>query len=143
MNNKFSEEAGVLMINLHKFATDHGIKIEVTDKLPSYDPDICVPSQRKIIINSKYNTSIDVAIRLAHEIAHILFNSYEENKIYAFSLGSNKRSERKAHLEGLKLVAHFIYRETPFEYRNWVFFMEVFGLPNAFEGMVKEAIATA
>lgn len=135
-----AQEFGKLMINLFEVALRNDIKVRVTDELPSNDPDLCVPSQRKIIINENFSTSIDPTIRLAHEISHILFNDYETNRVYAFSIGSKKASEQKAHYEGLRLVAGFLYQDTPIEYRNWAYFMNWFGLPASFEPTVRSAI---
>lgn len=112
----------------------------VTDKLEKYDTDICIPSLNTVVINESYVTSVDVAFRLAHEMSHIIFGNDDQNAVYAFSIGSNKYSEVAADRNAIKMIAKFIYQDTPLEYRNWANFMTAFGLPFCLEDMVKEII---
>lgn len=117
-----------------------GINYRISDELDSSIPDICVPSQRKIIINANYDTHVEVAFRLAHEISHIMLGNYQENHLYQFSIGTRKRSEREANENAVKILGKFVYADTPVEYRNYINFMNKFGLPSSFEPMVEDII---
>lgn len=117
-----------------------GINYKISDELDSSIPDICVPSQRKIIINANYDTHIEVAFRLAHEISHIMLGNYEENCVYQFSIGTRRVSEREANENAVKILGKFVYTDTPVEYRNYINFMNEFGLPSSFENMVRNII---
>ena len=117
-----------------------GINYKISDELDSSIPDISVPSQRKIIINANYDTNVEVAFRLAHEISHVMLGNYEENCVYQFSIGTRKRSEHEANENAVKILGKFVYADTPVEYRNYVNFMNEFGLPSSFESMVRDII---
>ncbi|WP_258088156.1 ImmA/IrrE family metallo-endopeptidase [Weissella fangxianensis] len=117
-----------------------GINYKISDELDSSIPDISVPSQRKIIINANYDTNVEVAFRLAHEISHVMLGNYEENCVYQFSIGTRKRSEHEANENAVKILGKFVYADTPVEYRNYVNFMNEFGLPSSFEPMVEDII---
>ena len=117
-----------------------GIRHVISNKLDSSTPDVSIPSQRKIIINENYNTTIQPAFRLAHEISHIMLGNYEENCVYTFSIGTRRRSEREANENAVRMLAKYVYKDTPLEYRNYINFMNEFGLPSSFEGMVKYII---
>ena len=117
-----------------------GINYKISDELDSSIPDISVPSQRKIIINANYDTNVEVAFRLAHEISHVMLGNYEENCIYQFSIGTRRVSEREANENAVKILGKFVYADTPVEYRNYVNFMNEFGLPSSFEPVVKDII---
>lgn len=125
---------------LYFIAKRNDINLKITSLLDSSTPDISVPSQRKIIINENFGTSIDVSVRLAHELSHILFGEFEVDTVYSFSIGAKRRSERLAHENALRMIAKFVYTDVPLEYRNYINFMNAFGLPCYFEDMVKEAI---
>jgi Zn-dependent peptidase ImmA (M78 family) len=117
-----------------------GISYRISDELDSSIPDICVPSQRKIIINANYATHVEVAFRLAHEISHIMLGNYQENCLYQIPIGTRKRSEREANENAVRMLAKYVYKDTPLEYRNYINFMNEFGLPSAFEEMAKDTI---
>lgn len=117
-----------------------GINYKISDELDSSIPDISVPSQRKIIINANYDTNVEVAFRLAHEISHVMLGNYEENCIYQFSIGTRRVSEREANENAVKTLGKFVYADTPVEYRNYINFMNEFGLPSSFESMVRDII---
>ena len=117
-----------------------GINYKISDELDSSIPDISVPSQRKIIINANYDTNVEVAFRLAHEISHVMLGNYEENCIYQFSIGTRRVSEREANENAVKILGKFVYADTPVEYRNYINFMNEFGLPSSFESMVEDII---
>ena len=117
-----------------------GINYKISDELDSSIPDISVPSQRKIIINANYDTNVEVAFRLAHEISHVMLGNYEENCIYQFSIGTRRASEHEANENAVKILGKFVYADTPVEYRNYVNFMNEFGLPSSFEPMVEDII---
>ena len=119
---------------------DLGINYKISDELDSSIPDISVPSQRKIIINANYDTNVEVAFRLAHEISHVMLGNYEENCVYQFSIGTRKRSEHEANENAVKILGKFVYADTPVEYRNYINFMNEFGLPSSFESMVRDII---
>lgn len=119
---------------------DLGINYKISDELDSSTPDISVPSQRKIIINANYDTHIEVAFRLAHEISHVMLGNYEENCVYQFSIGTRRTSEREANENAVKILGKFVYADTPVEYRNYINFMNEFGLPSSFENMVRNII---
>lgn len=117
-----------------------GINYKISDELDSSIPDISVPSQRKIIINANYDTNVEVAFRLAHEISHVMLGNYEENCVYQFSIGTRKRSEHEANENAIRVLGKFVYADTPVEYRNYINFMNEFGLPSSFESMVRDII---
>ena len=116
------------------------INYKISDELDSSIPDISVPSQRKIIINANYDTNVEVAFRLAHEISHVMLGNYEENCVYQFSIGTRKRSEHEANENAIRVLGKFVYADTPVEYRNYINFMNEFGLPSSFESMVRDII---
>ena len=119
---------------------DLGINYKISDELDSSIPDISVPSQRKIIINANYDTNVEVAFRLAHEISHVMLGNYEENCVQQFSIGTRKRSEQEANENAIRVLGKFVYADTPVEYRNYINFMNEFGLPSSFESMVRDII---
>ena len=132
-----------LMMWLKHLANINGINIVITDELDENDTDISIPAANTIVINENYKTTVDVAFRLAHELAHLIFGSNDQNKVYGFSIFSNKESEKSANRNALKIITKFLYKDVPLEYRNWVRFMEEFGLPDHLEHMVKEEILNA
>ena len=119
---------------------DLGINYKISDELDSSTPDICVPSQRKIIINANYATNVEVAFRLAHEVSHIMLGNYKENIVYQFSIGTRRASEREANENAIRVLGKFVYSDTPVEYRNYINFMNEFGLPTSFESIVRDII---
>ncbi|GAK31833.1 hypothetical protein WOSG25_170160 [Weissella oryzae SG25] len=125
---------------LYFIASENGIEVVVTDRLESHDTDIAIPAARKVIINENSSTNIDVSFRLAHELSHILFGNSESDEVYSFSIGSQRTSEINANKNALSMITKFVYLDTPLEYRNYINFMNAFGLPSYFEDMVKEAI---
>lgn len=132
-----------LLTYLMFVARQNDIMVNISDELAPETPDICVPSQRKIIINERFATSVDVTFRLAHELAHILFGNSDANTVYTFSLGYQRDSERAAHRNALHMIAKFVYQDTPIEYRNYLTFMDTLGLPSWFEEMSKDAVLNA
>ena len=124
-------------------AIRNDIKVVFSEDLDTYTPDLSVPSQRKVIINRNSNNNVSVAFRLAHELSHILFGSVEQNRVYAFSIGATKLSERIAHEQAMHIIAKYVFQDTPVEYRNYINFMESLGLPSYFEDMAREAVMQA
>lgn len=129
-----------VMTYLQYLADVNGITIIVTDQLDEYESDKCIPAINTIIINENYATKVDVAFRLAHELSHLIFGSRFSDAIYSFSIGSNRDAEREANINALKILCKYLYTDTPLEYRNYVNFMNEFGLPASMENMVKDAI---
>ena len=67
----------------------------------------------------------------------------EQNRVYAFSIGATKSSERIAHEQAMHIIAKYVFQDTPVEYRNYINFMESLGLPSYFEDMAREAVMQA
>lgn len=131
-----------LMDYLLNLCRKEDIDVKFTNELDEYTPDICYPKHRKIIINNNCLTTVDPTFRLAHEINHILHGDTESQKIYAFSPLSKKDEENTANYHAIKLLARIAYQDTPMEYRNYLDFMDFFGLPLHFENMVKRAVSS-
>ncbi|WP_134644652.1 hypothetical protein [Weissella cibaria] len=98
---------------LNIISNRNDIKVVYSQELDAYTPDLSVPSQRKIIINRKSNNNVSVAFRLAHELSHILFGSVEQNRVYAFSIGATKSSERIAHEQAMHMIVKYVFQDTP------------------------------
>lgn len=118
-------------------ATRNGISVQYIEGKKS-DPDVAFVLNNVINMNPNYDSKFSVDFRLAHEISHILWS--KPTFLYAFSPYMKNREERDAHFNAVKLIAKYIYQEVPLEYRNYINFMDEFGLPSHFEYMVKEAI---
>jgi hypothetical protein len=69
-----------------------------------------------------------------------MLGNYQENCLYQIPIGTRKRSEREANENAVRMLAKYVYKDTPLEYRNYINFMNEFGLPSAFEEMAKDTI---
>lgn len=129
-----------LMDYLKCMAYREGISFSITNELDSASPDISIPSMNKIILNERFDTSVALSFRFAHELSHILYGSDNDPYIYSFSFGNKNATELQANQNAVVMLVDFMYGDTPIEYRNWTDFMDMFGLPNWYEDLVKEAI---
>ncbi|WP_270621871.1 hypothetical protein [Weissella viridescens] len=118
-------------------ARQNGIDIVEVPGHPE-DPDLAICQDNAIILNPNYKERIAPSFRLAHELSHILFGTVTE--MYAFSPYLKKDEEIIANSNAVKMIAKFVYHDTPNEYRNWSDFMDEFNLPSWFEPLVKEII---
>ncbi|MDR3241652.1 MAG: hypothetical protein LBT37_05730 [Lactobacillaceae bacterium] len=106
------------------------------------DPDIVMLRNRNplIIINRNFNTKIPITYRKAHELAHILYGTLENNELYEFSPQLLQKEEVVANHGAVSILCELIYSGMPMEERNWAKFMNAFCLPDAYQGVVKDTI---
>ena len=107
------------------------------------DPDVAIVEDKVIFMNISFNTRFSYIFRLAHELAHLIDGDTGSQGAYAFSPYSKKLEERHAHEFALNFLAALFFQDTPVEYRNYINFMELFGLPSYFEDMAREAVMHA
>ena len=121
-------------------AKKNGIQIVLSDELSGSTADFAIVKLRTVVINVNSSTSIELVFRLAHELAHLLFGADLNTKVYHFSPLTKRHEERIAHEQAMHMIAKYVFQDTPVEYRNYVNFMDVLGLPSYFEDMAREAV---
>lgn len=124
-------------------AKKNDIRIVLSDDLSDSTSDFAIAKLRTVVINVNSSTSIELVFRLAHELAHLLFGADLNTKVYHFSPLTKRNEERIAHEQAMHMIAKYVFQDTPVEYRNYVNFMDVLGLPSYFEDMSREAVMNA
>lgn len=126
---------------LSKIIRDYDVTVLQIESSSS-DPDVAIPIEKLVIINTGLNTHYSMEFRLAHELSHIIYGDSESQKVYAFSPLSKKEEENVANYQAIRMLARIAYQDTPMEYRNYIDFMDIFGLPLHFENVVKRAVSS-
>lgn len=131
---------GELRDYLDYFANESGIEVVYSYDMGPNTTDFVMPKLKTIILNMHYQTSVSLAFRLAHEISHLLYGDYSSQNLYHFSPLCVTFEERAAHVGAIHLIAKYVYKEVPKEYRNYKDFIDILGLPSSFENMVIEEL---
>ena len=124
-------------------AKKNDIRIVLSDELSDSTADFAIKQLRTVVINVNSSSNIDLVFRLAHELAHLLFGTDLNVQVYHFSPFTQRHEERIAHEQAMHIIAKYVFQDTPVEYRNYINFMEVLGLPASFEDMARESVMNA
>jgi Zn-dependent peptidase ImmA (M78 family) len=124
---------------LLSIARQNGIKV-TNVATSSEGPDMAFPFASLIMMNPNSDSKYSYEFRLAHEISHILYGDSDAEAVYHFSPFALRTEERSANRHAIRLIARYMYEDTPVENRNWIEFMDEFGLQSHFEMMVKDVI---
>jgi Domain of unknown function (DUF955). len=124
-------------------ANKNDIRVVLSDELSSSTADFAITKLRTVVMNVNLDSGIELVFRLAHELSHLLFGDSDNVKLYQFSPYFQKSEERTAHNQAMHMIAKFVFQDTPIEYRNYLNFMDILGLPSWFEEMAKDAVLNA
>ena len=133
MNDELRELRGYLL----NLARRHDIDVE--DMLSTTGTHMYVRVFNKIFMNPNEHRS-NYEFGLAHELAHAIYGDPDGESYYSFSLLLRNEEEKAANANAIKIIARFVYRDTPIERRNWKMFIDAFNLPDRMHDLVKEII---
>lgn len=124
-----------IVTSLEEIAAKHNISVVSAEDLSTNVPDSALINSRVVVMNSKLDTSVDYAYRLAHELSHILYGDRDMQIVYQFSEYGKRGEELLAHRNAIKMLMVIKMPVSPLSFMNfynipaWLEF-EVFSIFN-------------
>lgn len=137
MVSNLHDELKELRQHLLHLANYYGIEVE--DLPAESGTHMFIRLFNKIFMNPNEHRS-NYEFGLAHELAHAIYGDPDGESYYSFSLLLRNEEEKTANANAIKIIARFVYRDTPIECRNWNTFIDAFNLPDSMHDLVKEII---
>ncbi|MCX2455670.1 ImmA/IrrE family metallo-endopeptidase [Lacticaseibacillus nasuensis] len=122
---------------LLNWATDHDIAWEVQDSLSPYTPCTSNPSNRRMVINSRYHDPLQLPFQAAHECGHII--NGDSGTLYLYT-PSKTALEGAASRTGIKILVPLFFDGVDDTDANSQRFVEAFHIPSSMVDWVQDEI---
>lgn len=127
-----------ILTDLGNYAMQHGIGVQLTDKLDPYTPSNASTETRIIVINTNYYNQRQIPLQTAHEIGHIINGDHSIRALYYTPARTG--IEYNASVTALTLLAPYYLEDKPDEYIDVDDFMEMFAIPEHLRNVAEQVL---
>lgn len=87
--------------------------------MKSSTPDVAIPRDNTVVMNSNFDTKVNFMYRLAHELSHVLYGDPDAQAVYYFSEYGKRGEELQAHRNAIRMLMSIEMPSSPFNFMSY------------------------